>query len=64
MPAREADAHAEAILTILKQPDLAVHMAEGGQALVQNHYNWAQMERRLGELYAQLGHAPKLLHNA
>ncbi len=60
VPPREASAHAEAILALLEQPDLAAQMGERGQALVQSRYNWAQMEQRLGELYAQLGHAPEL----
>jgi glycosyltransferase involved in cell wall biosynthesis len=47
-------AHADAILRILHQPNLASAMGKHGHGLVQTRYNWDEMERRLLSLYNEL----------
>lgn len=49
--AADPGAHAEAILSLLRQPTQAVMMGRCGQRRVYEHYNWDEMERRLLRLY-------------
>jgi glycosyltransferase involved in cell wall biosynthesis len=47
-------AHAQSILKILQNPDEGQQMGRNGQQLVQNQYNWDEMEKRLLALYKVL----------
>jgi glycosyltransferase involved in cell wall biosynthesis len=47
-------AHAEAILTLLSQPDDAAEMGRRGQQLVDTRYNWDEMEKQLIGFYQAL----------
>jgi glycosyltransferase involved in cell wall biosynthesis len=47
-------AHAEAIIKLLENPDDARVMGMRGQKLVQNEYNWGEMEARLLSFYETL----------
>jgi glycosyltransferase involved in cell wall biosynthesis len=47
-------AHAQAILQLLRQPELAAAMGRRGQSLVQSMYNWEEMEMRLLALYEEV----------
>ena len=53
----EADdpmAHAQAILDILRRPEVGLAMGEKGQQMVRTCYNWDEMEQRLLVLYQEL----------
>ncbi len=52
--ATNAAAHAEAILSLLRQPEGAWDMGQRGQEMVQTRYNWDAMEKRLLSLYESL----------
>lgn len=56
--AGDAEAHAQALLALLKDPALAQRMGGRGQALVQERFSWTEMERRLLRLYAELLEGP------
>ncbi|HSR28994.1 MAG TPA: glycosyltransferase family 4 protein [Anaerolineae bacterium] len=46
--------HAQAILRLLRQPDVAAAMGRNGQELVRSRYNWDEMEQHLLTLYQEL----------
>jgi glycosyltransferase involved in cell wall biosynthesis len=52
--ANDPDAHAEALLRLLTDPEHGHALDLAGQRLVQELYNWAAMEPRLLNLYAAL----------
>jgi glycosyltransferase involved in cell wall biosynthesis len=52
--ADDPQAHARAILTLLRQPQVALAMGQKGQDLVRTCYNWDEMEKRLLALYQEL----------
>lgn len=52
--ADDPQAHARAILNLLRQPQVALAMGQKGQELVRTRYNWDEMERRLLALYQEL----------
>lgn len=47
VPANDPEAHARAILKLLRDPDGASAMGHQGQALVRSRYHWGHMEPRL-----------------
>jgi glycosyltransferase involved in cell wall biosynthesis len=47
-------AHAQAILRLLREPEVATAMGRRGQEMVRARYNWDEMEKRLLALYEQL----------
>ena len=55
VPADDPQAHADAILGLLRDPQAAQSMGKHGQERVQAEYNWDEMALRLVELYRQLG---------
>lgn len=48
------DAHATAILSLLRDRDYAARLGWAGQMLVQERWNWQEMEKRLLRLVAEL----------
>ncbi len=52
--ASESAAHAEAILSLLQEPQVALAMGRTGQEWVRKRYNWDVMEKRLLALYEEL----------
>jgi glycosyltransferase involved in cell wall biosynthesis len=52
--ADDPEAHAQAILSLLRQPEMALAMGKRGQEMVRTCYNWDEMERRLLALYETL----------
>lgn len=52
--ADDPDAHAAAIIKLLENPEEARNMGLRGQKLVQNEYNWGEMEMRLLSFYETL----------
>lgn len=52
--ATDAGAHAQAILDILRQPELAQEMGKRGQELARTRFNWDEMEKRLADFYRKL----------
>ena len=52
--AEDPAAHASAILALLRDPNYAARLGRGGQALVQERWNWQEMEKRLLALVAEL----------
>jgi len=54
VPAADPDAHSQAIITLLKNPEVARSMGHEGQRKVQAQYNWNSMEERLLRLYDQV----------
>jgi glycosyltransferase involved in cell wall biosynthesis len=54
VPANDADAHAEAILRLLTDPEQASALGKCGQELVYNRYTWDEMEERLYAIYKTL----------
>jgi glycosyltransferase involved in cell wall biosynthesis len=54
VPAADPAAHAEAILSLLRQPAQAHQMGQAGQALVVSDFNWTRMEERLLSLVQSL----------
>ncbi len=55
IPANKPDEHAQAILSLLRNPQKAQQMGKNGQKLVREQYNWKQMENRLLNFYETLG---------
>ncbi len=47
-------AHAAAILALLRDRDYAARLGRAGQVLVQERWNWQEMEKRLLALVAEL----------
>jgi glycosyltransferase involved in cell wall biosynthesis len=52
--ADDPQAHAEAIVRLLRNPELAQALGRNGQELVRTQYNWDAMEPRLLTLYQEL----------
>lgn len=52
--ADDPSAHARAILSLLQQPQQAAKMGQCGQRLVNQHYNWDEMEKQLVRFYQAL----------
>lgn len=52
--ATDPDAHAEAILRILRHPQKGTDMGRQGQKVVRERYNWGEMEKRLLWLYRRV----------
>jgi glycosyltransferase involved in cell wall biosynthesis len=52
--ADDPQAHADALVKLLRDPDRARAMGRRGQAIVQTCYNWGEMEDRLLALYGEL----------
>ncbi len=52
--AANPEAHAEAILRLLRDPEAARAMGRRGQALVQADWNWDEMGRRLVGFYERV----------
>lgn len=52
--AAEPGAHAQAILTILRQPALGQNMGKKGQTMARTQFNWDEMEKKLAAFYQQL----------
>ena len=50
----DPEAHAQAILRILKRPDRGAAMGQMGRDLVASRYNWNEMEERLLLFYEQV----------
>ena len=50
----DATAHAQAILSILDNPEKGMIMGKKGQELVNSKYNWDEMEQRLIALYREI----------
>jgi len=46
--------YAEAIKSLLQDPEMAIKMGEKGRQLITERYNWGQSEKKLLSLYAQL----------
>lgn len=54
VPATDPAAHAATILTLLRQPDYAARLGQAGRVLVQQRWNWQEMEKRLLRLVETL----------
>ncbi|MEA3376421.1 MAG: glycosyltransferase family 4 protein [Chloroflexota bacterium] len=52
--ADDPEAHAEALVKLLRNPGRARAMGRRGQRLVETRYNWGEMEERLLALYQEL----------
>jgi glycosyltransferase involved in cell wall biosynthesis len=52
--ADDPEAHARAILRLLRDPDAASAMGQRGQELVHSRWNWDEMEKRLLQLFQEL----------
>lgn len=46
--------HAEQILYLIKNPDLARQMGESGRQAFQNQYNWESQAQKMLHLYSAL----------
>ena len=54
VPPQDPEAHAEAIVYLLRHPQEAAEMGQRGQELVRTRYNWDEMEKRLLAFYEEL----------